>query len=158
MACEPTHFMGQSKSCIDLIFTNQPNLFLENGVHPTLHEQCYHHIVFANITAHNLAPPLYKRKLRYYDQANIPAIKRSTELYKWQETFQELKCPTLQARTLTEDLTSNFSNFIINEIKTVRSRQAPWLTQSIRNFIRKKNHAYKSFAKNGRPDNKLLDI
>ena len=57
LICEPTHFIGESKSCIDLIFTNQPNLFLETGVHPSLHEQCHHHIVFAKITADNLAPP-----------------------------------------------------------------------------------------------------
>ena len=29
---EPTHLMGDSKSCIDLIFTDQPNLFIESGV------------------------------------------------------------------------------------------------------------------------------
>ena len=88
LICEPTHFIGESKSCIDLIFTNQPNLFLETGVHPSLHEQCHHHIVFAKITADNLAPPPYNRKIWFYDQANIPAIRRSIELYRWQETFQ----------------------------------------------------------------------
>ena len=31
---EPTHIMGDSKSCIDVIFTDQPNLFFETGVHP----------------------------------------------------------------------------------------------------------------------------
>ena len=62
LICEPTHFIGESKSCIDLLFTNQPHLFLEIGVHQTLHEQCHHHIVFAKITAINLAPPPYNRK------------------------------------------------------------------------------------------------
>ena len=28
---EPTHIMGDSKSCIDVIFTDQPNLFLMFG-------------------------------------------------------------------------------------------------------------------------------
>ena len=69
LICEPTHFIGESKSCIDLIFTNQPNLFLETGVHPTLHEQCHHHIVFAKISSSNLAPPPYNRKFWNYDQA-----------------------------------------------------------------------------------------
>ena len=31
---EPTHLFGDSKSCIDLIFTDQPNLIIESGVHP----------------------------------------------------------------------------------------------------------------------------
>ena len=38
---EPTHLMGNSKSCIDLMFTDQPNLVIESGVHPSLHEQLY---------------------------------------------------------------------------------------------------------------------
>ena len=33
---EPTHIMGDSKFCIDVIFTGQPNLFLGSGVHPSL--------------------------------------------------------------------------------------------------------------------------
>ena len=42
---EPTHLMGNSKSCIDLMFTDQPNLVIESGVHPSLHEHCHHQII-----------------------------------------------------------------------------------------------------------------
>ena len=28
---EPTHIIGESKSCIDLVLTDQPHLFLEMG-------------------------------------------------------------------------------------------------------------------------------
>ena len=45
---EPTHLMGDSKSSIDLIFTDQPNLVVDTGVHPSLHEQCHHQIVYGN--------------------------------------------------------------------------------------------------------------
>ena len=30
---EPTHIIGDSFSCIDLIYTSQPNLVTESGVH-----------------------------------------------------------------------------------------------------------------------------
>ena len=42
---EPTHLLGDSKSCVGLIFSDQPNLVIEYGVHPLLHEQCHHQIV-----------------------------------------------------------------------------------------------------------------
>ena len=42
---QQTHLMGESKSCIDLIFTDQPNLFIESGVHQSLHDQCHHQII-----------------------------------------------------------------------------------------------------------------
>ena len=43
---ERTQLLGDSKSCIDLIFTDQPNLFIETGVHPSLHSHSHHQIVY----------------------------------------------------------------------------------------------------------------
>ena len=37
---EPAHLMENSTSCIDLICTNKPNLFIDSGVHPSLHTNC----------------------------------------------------------------------------------------------------------------------
>ena len=36
---ETKHLMGSSSSCINLILTDQPNLFSKTGVHQSLHEQ-----------------------------------------------------------------------------------------------------------------------
>ena len=33
---EPTHMLSNSSSCIDLIFTYQPNLEVDSGTHPSL--------------------------------------------------------------------------------------------------------------------------
>ena len=37
MINDPTHLLKSSSSCIDLIFTSQPNLITESGIHPSLH-------------------------------------------------------------------------------------------------------------------------
>ena len=39
---EPTHILGNSSSCIDLIFTYHPTVNMESGVHPSLHSNCHH--------------------------------------------------------------------------------------------------------------------
>ena len=44
---EPTHILNNSSSCIDLIFNSQPSLLIKSGVHPSLHPNCHHQIVFA---------------------------------------------------------------------------------------------------------------
>ena len=44
---EPTHIIGASSPCIDLIFTTQPNLVMESEVHFSLYENSHHHIKFA---------------------------------------------------------------------------------------------------------------
>ena len=41
-------------SCIDLIVTDQPNIFVESGVHPSLDEHCQHQVVYGLI-AHRLS-------------------------------------------------------------------------------------------------------
>ena len=43
---EPTHILETSPSCIDLIFTSQPNLITESRVHPSLHPNSHHQIIF----------------------------------------------------------------------------------------------------------------
>ena len=42
---EPAHIQTNSSSFIDLIFTNQPNLSVNSGVHSSLHPNCHHQIV-----------------------------------------------------------------------------------------------------------------
>ena len=46
---EPTHISNTSSSCIDLIFTSQPNLITDSGVHSSLHPNCHHQIIFAKL-------------------------------------------------------------------------------------------------------------
>ena len=59
---EPTHFIGNSRPCIDVIFIDQPNLLLESGFHPSLQEHC-HQIIFCKLSVKNLSPPSYKRRI-----------------------------------------------------------------------------------------------
>ena len=61
---EPTHLLGDSRSCIDLVFTDQPNLFIETGVHPSLHDQCHHQIFYGKLTISNISlAPLHPKDL-----------------------------------------------------------------------------------------------
>ena len=59
---KPTHILNNSSSCIDLIFNSQPNLLIESGVHPSLHPNCHHQIVFAKFNLDIVYPPPYKEK------------------------------------------------------------------------------------------------
>ena len=47
--------MGDSESCIDLILTDQPNLVVESGVQPSLHEHCHPQIVYGKLSVSNIA-------------------------------------------------------------------------------------------------------
>ena len=59
---EPTRFVGDSL-CIDLIFTSQPNLVMESGVHSSLHANCHHHITFAKSKLKIHYPPTCEQEV-----------------------------------------------------------------------------------------------
>ena len=135
---EPTHIMGNSKSCIDAIFTDQPNLFLQYGVHPSLQEQCHCQILYGELCITNPIPPPYRHRIWFYDRADAHAIQKSIQIFNWCEYEGHLNFPDQQIQILTETLLNIFSSVIPYKAITVTPRQAPWITQSIKNFILKK--------------------
>ena len=56
---ELTHILSNSSSCIDLIFTNQPNLVIESGTHLSLHPNCHGQIIHCKIKLQVEYPPPY---------------------------------------------------------------------------------------------------
>ena len=46
---DPTHILPNSSSCINLIFTDQPNYLIDSGIHPSLHSNCHYQITFCKL-------------------------------------------------------------------------------------------------------------
>ena len=57
---EPIHLLPNSLSCIDLTFTDQPNLVVDSGAHPSLHPTCHHQIIFYKFNLMIEYPPPYE--------------------------------------------------------------------------------------------------
>ena len=110
---EPTHILPSSASCIDLIFTNQPNLVINSGVHPSLHQNCHHQIIFAKIDLNIYYPPPYRRLAWDYKKANIDAINLAIKSFNWENAFNG-KDINSQVNLFNETLLNSFSNFIPN--------------------------------------------
>ena len=68
---EPTHLQTSSSSCIDLIFTDQPNLSVNSGVHASLHSNCHHQIVHSGFNLNISYLYLYLQYL-YYENLYYP--------------------------------------------------------------------------------------
>ena len=60
---EPTHPSRNISSCIASIFTSQPNLVMESGVHYSLNENCHHLITYANFILNIYYPSPYEREV-----------------------------------------------------------------------------------------------
>ena len=57
----PTHISDNSNSCIDLIFTSKPNIIIVSGVHPSLHSNCHHKIIYGQFHFKVFYTPSYER-------------------------------------------------------------------------------------------------
>ena len=54
-------------SCTDLLFTSQPNLVMESGVHSSLHQNCHLQIIHAKINLKVCYPPPYEREICHFN-------------------------------------------------------------------------------------------
>ena len=76
---EPTHLLPQSNSCIDLIFTDQPNLVVNYGIQASLNSKCHHQITHCKFNLNIKYPPPYERLVWDYRKANIESIQKSVK-------------------------------------------------------------------------------
>ena len=67
---EPTQISQNFNSCIDLLFTNQQNLITDLEIHPSLHSNCHHQIIYRNFHLKFFYPSPYERHIWHYKHAN----------------------------------------------------------------------------------------
>ena len=84
LVSEPTHFIGNTKSCIDLIFTDQPNLFGETEIHPSIDPLCRHNIISGKINIRCPPVPPFNRQIWHYDKADSNAVRQSIQKFPWE--------------------------------------------------------------------------
>ena len=80
---EPTHLLPSSLFCIDLIFTDQPNLAVDGGVHPSLHPNCHHQVIYCKLDLIIEHPPQYERLVWDYKCSDQNAIAKILDQVDW---------------------------------------------------------------------------
>ena len=84
---EPARILDTSCSCIDLIFTSEPNLIIESGVHSSLHSNCHRQITFAKFNLEIVYPPPYVQEVWHYKDANTELIRWAINEFNGQRVF-----------------------------------------------------------------------
>ena len=146
---DATHILPQSSSCIDLIFTDQPNYVINCGTQPSLNKNCHHHIKFCKFNLKVEYPPPYQRLVSNFKKSNNDAIKRATELVNWNFFFSH-KSVHGQVAIFNLKLMNIFSNYILNKLITVDDKDPPLMNGYIKRKILDKKIARKSFNTNNK--------
>ena len=147
---EPTNFEPHKQpSCVDLIFTDQPNIVIENGTRASLDITCHHQIIFCRINMTLMPPPPYDRKVWHYSRANIDSLRRSIDNVNWEDQFNQNLDPNWQVEYFTKTILNIISNFIPNDIVKVNPKDPPWITNHLKSMIKKQNRLYKNYKRHG---------
>ena len=146
---EPTHMLGNSLSCIDLIITDQNNLFVDSGVHSSLYAKSYHQIAFGVVNLSVPRPPPYKRTVWEYDKANIDMIKHDLSSINWYEIFDGLDV-NQAVDSFTTFFLSVIARHVPNREINCCDRDAPRITDDVKKAIKRKHRVYRMYVKRGR--------
>ena len=138
---DPTDFLPNSSSCIDLIFTNQPNLVTESGVHSSLHPKCHHQIVFAKLNLKVEYPSLYEHLIWDYKNADILTINRAIDIFDWGNSFED-KNVHEQVHFFNKRILNIFRNYVLNKTVLCNDKDPPWFNNEIRKVLTKKNEIF----------------
>ena len=122
------HISNTSSSCIDLIFTSQPNLVTDSGAHSSLHPNSHHQLVFSKLKLHIVYPPLYLREIWHYREANTELIRRVIKEFNWERVFLNTsfnKKVDIFNRTILNILSNFIPHEIIGARKSAPGKNAP---------------------------------
>ena len=155
---EPTNLEpSKNPTCIDLIFTNQPNLVVESGVHPSLYHTCHHQIIHAEICFKVHYPSPYEREVWHYKRAQIELIRKSIDNFDWKKAFLNLNTND-QVELFNYTLLNIFRNFIPHDTIKCNSKDPPWMNENIKSALRKKNRIYRKYISGGRKPNDEIKL
>ena len=101
----PTNILQHSSSCIDLIIASQPNLVIDSGIHPSLHQNCHYQVIFCKLDLKIEYPPPYPREIWVYGKAQTDLINRAINQFNWVNLFFD------------KSINEQYSNFQLNHIK-----------------------------------------
>ena len=91
---EPTPILDNSRSCINLkfkilhkLFTFQPNMAIDSGVHASSHSNCHQQIIYVKFDLKIIYPPPYEKTVSHFKHANSDHIKRAIAIFDWKSAL-----------------------------------------------------------------------
>ena len=101
----PVHLLQNSAACIDLVFTNQPQLVIESGIHSSLCSTCHHQIVSVKLNLKIEYLSLYERIFWDYSRAGKASINLA---------FNAIDCEEICANKTLESQLSEPIDLLLN--------------------------------------------
>ena len=134
---EPTCIQANSSSIIDLVFTDQPNLSVDSGVHASLHPNCHHQIENSGFNLNIYYTPPYQWLIWDHKKANSENVRKSLDSVNWEWLFDS-KDVNSQVTALNQTVLSVFHNYVPNNYITNHDKDHVWMNEIIKSKIKTK--------------------
>ena len=121
----------------------------ESGVYPSLHPKCHHQLVFAKFSLKVEYPPLYECLIWDYQNADIPSINCTIDIFDWGNSFKS-KNVHERVHFFNKIILNIFHNYILNKTILCNNKDPPWFDNEIRKILTKKNGIFKQYIANGK--------
>ena len=146
---EQKHIQRISYFCIDLIFTNQPNLSVNSASNASLHLNCHHQIFHCGFNLNISYPLRYQRLIWDYKKADSKNIEKALDSVNWERLFYQKDIYT-QVVALNETILNIFLNYVPNKYIAIDDKDLVWMNETVKSKIKAKNALYKKYVQNGR--------
>ena len=145
---EPTHYTESSSSLIDLILVHNQNNLIACGVGDPFLEQTvrYHCPVFGIMKFSKPKAQSYTRQIWDYEQGDFQLLRTKAAETDW-DSLRNENLDTY-ATNISNRIMSIAKQCIPNKVVTIKPSDPPWLTTKIKQFIRKRQRAYKKSKTN----------
>ena len=137
-----------TKLCIDLIFTEQPNLSVNSGIHASLKPNCHHQIVQSKFDLNIFYTPPYQRLVWDYKKAVVSNIQKALDLVSWEKLFGN-KNIDIRSQSSVKQI-KYIQKFCSKKVITCNDKDPISMNEKIKFKVKSKNQLYKVYIKNDR--------
>ena len=144
------NILENSPSCINLVFTSQPNLVVDSGVLPSLHPNAIIKVFMQNLTWKFIFPQITNEKYGITDKGTTELTRTAVHEFNWQRAFSNLNIHE-RVSFFNKTILNIALNFIPHETVICDDRDPPSINILIKNLIYNK----KIVAKTQKPSQNL---
>ena len=143
---KPTRIVGDTRSCIDLLFTNNPFVFSGVGVHDKIVDICDHCPIYATLHYQYRKPECFKRWVWNFKNADYDRLRNLILHAPWQTCY--VNCNV-------EETVSNWMGMLLSIAEsciphyqaTIRPNDKEFMNSDIRKLMKQRDKLKKEYDK-----------
>ena len=139
---EPTHIWQNSKSCIDLMFTDSPGLIKETSVCSPIGGSD-HNTLITTLDIRQTRPPSIKKKIWLYDEGNIEGLNQDIMSADWNFLHNNQIDVSGRCDRFTKLYFELIDRHIPSKTINIRANDQPWFNGRVKRELKNRERLFR---------------